>query len=91
LGCDNRFLCTSVSEEEGKGSPGSGGFVIYESIKRKVKTRPLYECRCDERLKTKAEESTRLAYTVLLGAISAVLCPCESSKEVLSVLPGVPK
>ena len=25
----------------------------------------MYECRCDERLKTKAEESTRLAYTGL--------------------------
>ena len=36
-------------------------------MNRKLKTRPLYECRCDERLKTKAEESTRLAYTVLLG------------------------
>ena len=31
-----------------------------------LKTRPMYECRCDERLKTKAEESTRLAYTRLL-------------------------
>jgi hypothetical protein len=28
-----------------------------------MKTRPIYECRCDERLKTKAEESTRLTYT----------------------------
>ncbi len=26
----------------------------------------LYECRCDERLKTKPEESTRLVYTGLL-------------------------
>jgi hypothetical protein len=25
----------------------------------------MYECRCDERLKTKAEESTRLVYTGL--------------------------
>ena len=29
------------------------------------KTRPIYECRCDERLKTKVEESTRLVYTLL--------------------------
>jgi hypothetical protein len=43
--------------------------VYYESMKREVKTRPLYECRCDERLKTKAEESTRLTYTVLLGEL----------------------
>ena len=43
--------------------------VYYESMKRKLKTRPLYECRCDERLKTKVEESTCLTYTVLLGEL----------------------
>ncbi len=43
--------------------------VYYESMKRKLKTRPLYECRCDERLKTKAEESTCLVYTVLIGEL----------------------
>jgi hypothetical protein len=37
--------------------------VYYESRKRDLKTRPIYECRCGERLKTKAEKSTRLAYT----------------------------
>jgi hypothetical protein len=26
----------------------------------------MYECRCDERLKTKTEESTRLGYTGLI-------------------------
>ena len=36
---------------------------IIKSIKWELKTRPIYECRSDERLKTKAEESTRLAYT----------------------------
>jgi hypothetical protein len=44
-----------MSEEE-------GGVVYYESIKRELKTRPIFECRCDERLKPKGEESTRLAY-----------------------------
>ncbi len=44
-------------------------FVYYESIKRELKSRLIYECRCDERLKTKAEESTRLAYTGLLGEL----------------------
>jgi hypothetical protein len=44
-------------------------FVYYESIKRELKTRPIYECRCDERLKTKAQESTRLTYTGLLGEL----------------------
>jgi hypothetical protein len=41
-------------------------FVYYSSIKRELKTRPIYECRYDERLKTKTEESTRLTYTGLL-------------------------
>jgi hypothetical protein len=39
--------------------------VCYESIKRELKTRPIYECRCDERLKTKAEESIRLPFTMI--------------------------
>ncbi len=40
--------------------------VYYESMKRDLKTRPIYDCRCDERLKTKGEGSTRLGYTGLL-------------------------
>ncbi len=38
----------------------TGQFVYYESIKRDLKRRLIYEYRCDERLKTKNEESTRL-------------------------------
>jgi hypothetical protein len=44
-------------------------FVYYESRKRELKTRPIYECRCDERLKTKSEKSTRLTYTGLFGEL----------------------
>ncbi len=44
--------------------------VVYnESMKRELMTRPIYECLCDERLKTKGEESTRLGYTGLLGKV----------------------
>ena len=43
--------------------------VYYESIKRELKIRPIYECRCDERLKTKVEESTHLVYTWLIGEL----------------------
>ena len=43
--------------------------VYYESIKRELKRRPIYECRSDEKLKTKDEESTRLTYTGLLGGL----------------------
>ena len=39
--------------------------VYYESIKRELKTKLIYECRCDERLKNEIEESIRLACTVL--------------------------
>ncbi len=39
--------------------------VCYSSIKRELKTRSIYECRCDERPKPKGEESTCLAYTFL--------------------------
>jgi hypothetical protein len=47
-------------------------WVYYESIKRERKSRPIYEWRCDERLKTKAEGSTRLAYTGLLGGLEHI-------------------
>ena len=52
-------------------SPPHGAcyFVYYETIKRKLDRRLIYECRCDERLKAKAEGSTRLAYTVLRGGL----------------------
>jgi hypothetical protein len=32
--------------------------VYYESIKRELKRRPIHECRCSERLKTKVEGYT---------------------------------
>jgi hypothetical protein len=41
-------------------------FVYYESIKRELKRRLIYEYRCDERRKTKTEESTRLTDTGLV-------------------------
>ncbi len=44
-------------------------FVFYESIKSDLKTRPIYECRSDERLKKKVEEFTRLTYTGLIGEL----------------------
>ncbi len=39
--------------------------VYYESLKREIKTKTINGFRCDERLKTKVEESTRLACTPL--------------------------
>ena len=40
--------------------------LIIKSIKRELKTRPIYDCRCDERLEPKYNEFTCLAYTGLL-------------------------
>jgi hypothetical protein len=44
-------------------------FTSYEAIKQEPKRRPIYECRCDERLKAKAEGPTRLTYTGLCGGL----------------------
>ena len=44
-------------------------FVYYESLKRELKTKPMYEFRCDERLKTKVEESKRLVCTLLCAEL----------------------
>ena len=43
--------------------------VYYESIKQELKIKPIPECRCEERLKTKAEESTLITYTGLFGKL----------------------
>ncbi len=40
--------------------------VYHESIKRDLKIRGIYECRCDERLQTKKKEFTHLSYTGLI-------------------------
>ncbi len=41
-------------------------FVYSESIKRELKIKPIYECRCDERLQTKTKRFMRLSYTGLV-------------------------
>ena len=41
----------------------SSDLFIIQSIKRELKTRPIYDCRYDERLKPKDDEYTCLAYT----------------------------
>ena len=35
-------------------------------VKRELKIRGIYECRCDEKLQTKTKEFKRLAYTGLV-------------------------
>ncbi len=43
--------------------------VYYETIKRQPKIKPNSECRCDERLKTKVEESTLLSDSGMFGEL----------------------
>jgi hypothetical protein len=40
--------------------------LLFKSIKRELKTRPTHDCRYDERLERKDDESTWLVYTELL-------------------------
>ncbi len=44
-------------------------FVDHEEINRDPQRTPIYECQCDEKLKTKVEGSTRLTYTRLFGGL----------------------
>ncbi len=43
--------------------PQKKQLVYYESRKQELKTRPIYDCWFDERLKTEVEKPTRLVYT----------------------------
>jgi hypothetical protein len=38
---------------------------VIKSIKLELQTKPIYDCRCDERRKPKDDESTCLSYTGL--------------------------
>ncbi len=62
--------------------------VYYESIKREVKTRPICECRSDERLKTKSEESTRLTYTGSLGELEDLKIKTRLTNEKFASVKG---
>ena len=59
-------LKTSRRDYSGLSVPVGLFVVYYESIKRELKIRGIYECRCDERLQTKTKRFTRLPYTVLV-------------------------
>jgi hypothetical protein len=48
--------------------------VYYEEIQRELKRILIHKCRCNERLKAKAEGSTRLAYTGLRGGLKHLFC-----------------
>jgi hypothetical protein len=49
----------------------------------------MYECRYDERLKTKSEESTRLGYTGFLGELEYLKTKTELIDEMFASVMGV--
>ena len=63
-------FCLSVGFCSSSSSSGANYLAVYyEKINRELKRILIYECRCNERLKAKAEGSTRLAYTGLHGEL----------------------
>ena len=65
-----------------------GTIVYYESIKRELKIKPVYECRCDERLQTKTKEFTRLAYTGLVVELEHLKIKTRSKNEKFASVKG---
>ena len=54
-----------------------------DEVRASSKERPINECQCDERLKTKDEESTRLVYSLLRKSQVKVFVYYESIKREL--------
>ena len=61
--------------------------MYYEWIKRELKIKPIYEYRCDEILKTKSEESTRLTYTTLFGELEHLKIKTRLINEMFASVP----
>ncbi len=62
--------------------------VYYETIKRELNRRLIYEGRCDESLKGKPEESTRLTYTGLCGELEHLKIETRLIDEMFSSVMG---
>ncbi len=60
--------------------------VYYESMKRKLKIKPIYECRCDGRLQTK--RFTRLSYTGLVVELEHVKIKSRLTNEKFESVKG---
>ncbi len=61
-------------------------FVYNESMKRKVKIQPIYECRCDGRLQTK--RFTHLSYTGLVVELEHLKIKTRLTNEKLTSVQG---
>jgi hypothetical protein len=60
--------------------------VYYESIKRELQIKPIYECRCHERLQTK--RFTRLSYTGLVVELEHLKIKTRLRNEKLASVKG---
>jgi hypothetical protein len=76
-----RQFCASLKH-------GLKDIVYYESIKRELKKRPIYECRCDERLKTKSEVSTPLTHSGLLRELEHLKIKTRLKGEMFASVMG---
>ena len=68
-------------------------FVYYESIKRDLKIKPIYECRCDGRLQTKRftrlyKRFTRLSYTGLVVELEHLKIKTRLTNEKFASVKG---
>jgi hypothetical protein len=62
--------------------------VYYETIKGDLKIKPISECRSDERLRTKVEESTLLSDTGLFGELEHLKIKTRSIDEMFASVMG---
>ncbi len=60
--------------------------VYYESIKRQLKIKPIYECRCDGRLQTK--RFTLLSYTGLVVELEHLKIKTRLTNEKFASVKG---
>jgi hypothetical protein len=61
-------------------------FVYYESMKRKLKIKPMYECQCNGRLQTK--RFMRLAHTGLVVELEHLKIKTRLTNEKFSSVKG---
>jgi hypothetical protein len=62
--------------------------VYYESINREVKIKPIYECRCDERLQTKTKRFTRLSHAGLVVELEHLKIKTRLTNEKFASVKG---
>jgi hypothetical protein len=60
--------------------------VYYESMKRNLKIKPIYECRCNERLQTK--RFTRLSHTGLVVELENLKIKTRLTNEKFASVKG---